>query len=304
MELEAGMSGDLVAVSRANVPMVTQAETDEKLLALWLHGRALSTASAYERDARRFLAAVAKPLSAITLGDLQTYSDSLSGLSPASRARLLASVKSLFAFGHRLGYLSFDVARALRLPKIKATLPDRIMAEKDTIRMIGAGGEEETAHERRNRLIVTVLYAAGLRVSELVGLSWRDAVERGEGEGQITVTGKGEKTRVIRLPASVWSELVAFRGETGADEPMFRSREGGHLDPSMVNRIVRSAARDAGLKEKVSPHWLRHAHASHALDRGAPPHLVQATLGHASLSTTSRYAHARPSESSSRFLPL
>jgi site-specific recombinase XerD len=85
---------------------------------------------------------------------------------------------------------------------------------------------------------------------------------------------------------------------------VFRSRKGGgHLDPVQVHRIVKAAATRAGLSEAVSAHWLRHAHVSHALDHGAPAHLVQATVGHASLATTSQYAHARPSDSSSRYLP-
>ena len=75
------------------------------------------------------------------------------------------------------------------------------------------------------------------------------------------------------------------------------------LDVSQVRRIVYAAAKKAGLEQKVSPHWMRHAHASHALDRSAPIHLVQATLGHASVSTTGRYLHARPTESSSFYLP-
>jgi integrase/recombinase XerD len=85
---------------------------------------------------------------------------------------------------------------------------------------------------------------------------------------------------------------------------MFPSRKGGgHLDASQVRRIVYAAAKKAGLEQKVSPHWMRHAHASHALDRSAPIHLVQATLGHSSVSTTGRYLHARPTESSSFYLP-
>ena len=83
---------------------------------------------------------------------------------------------------------------------------------------------------------------------------------------------------------------------------MFRSRKGGHLDPSAVHRIVKAAAERAGLSEEVSAHWLRHGHASHSLERGAPIHLVQATLGHASVATTGRYLHARPTDSSARYL--
>lgn len=86
---------------------------------------------------------------------------------------------------------------------------------------------------------------------------------------------------------------------------MFRSRKGGQaLQPVAVLRIVRLAAHRAGVELPVSPHWLRHAHASHTLDRGAPIHLVQATLGHASITTTGRYLHARPKDSSSRFLAV
>jgi integrase/recombinase XerD len=88
---------------------------------------------------------------------------------------------------------------------------------------------------------------------------------------------------------------------------VFRSRKGnnhGFLQPVAVLRVVRAAAKRAGLELPVSPHWFRHAHASHALDRGAPIHLVQATLGHATITTTGRYLHARPNDSSSHYLPL
>jgi site-specific recombinase XerD len=85
---------------------------------------------------------------------------------------------------------------------------------------------------------------------------------------------------------------------------VFASQRRGHLDPSQVHRVVKAAAARAGLPAEVSAHWLRHAHASHALGRGAPTHLVQATLGHASVATTGRYLHARPSDSSGRYLAI
>ena len=98
--------------------------------------------------------------------------------------------------------------------------------------------------------------------------------------------------------------FLKIRGEAGVVDPIFPSHKGGGpLDPSQVRRIVYAAAKKASLERKVSPHWMRHAHASHALDRSAPIHLVQATLGHASVSTTGRYLHARPTESSSFYLP-
>jgi integrase/recombinase XerD len=106
------------------------------------------------------------------------------------------------------------------------------------------------------------------------------------------------------LKPKVWLQLLSIKGDATGVDPIFRSRKGGGvLDVSQVRRIVYAAARKAGLEQKVSPHWMRHAHASHALDRSAPIHLVQATLGHASVSTTGRYLHARPTESSSFYLP-
>ena len=151
--------------------------------------------------------------------------------------------------------------------------------------------------------MLRLLYAGGLRISEACGLCWRDVQPRDDA-GQATVYGKGGKTRVILLPASVWRALAPLRQGADQDAPVFRSAKGGHLDPSAVHRVVKAAAARAGLPASVSAHWLRHAHASHALDRGAPIHLVQQTLGHASLTTTSKYAHARPSDSSGRYLGL
>jgi integrase/recombinase XerD len=107
----------------------------------------------------------------------------------------------------------------------------------------------------------------------------------------------------VLLKVSLWKQLLLLRGHD-PDAPVFRSRKGGGpLDAAQVHRIVKAAPSRAGLSPAVSAHWLRHAHVSHALDRGAPAHLVQATVGHASLQTTSQYAHARPTDSSSRYLP-
>jgi len=104
---------------------------------------------------------------------------------------------------------------------------------------------------------------------------------RSDGQGQITVYGKGGKTRAIMLPPSMWTELLTLRAGAGPEDPIFRSRkDGGALDSSMILRIVRAAAEMAGVIGKA--HWLRHAHASHSMDHGAPIHLVQATLGHSS----------------------
>jgi site-specific recombinase XerD len=160
----------------------------------------------------------------------------------------------------------------------------------------------DRAAEGRDQVMLRLLYMSGVRVSELAQLKCCDLMPRAEG-GQVTVFGKGGKTRAILLKPKTWNLLLALRGGACAGDPVFRSQKGGHLDVSQIRRIVYAAAERAGLPQKVSPHWLQHAHASHALDRSAPIHLVQATLGHASVSTTGRYLHARPTESSSLYLP-
>ncbi len=277
--------------------MSGQASSDEMLLTMWLHGRGPATVRAYGHDARAFLAFVGKPLAAVTVGDVQQFGDSLGHLATATRARKLSGVKSLLSFGHRLGHVAFNVGAPVKLPAVKATLAERIMGEGDVHRMLALEANP------RNAALLLTIYGAGLRISEACGLRWRDMAAR-EATGQATIFGKGGKTRAVILPASVWRALTHLRGAAGADDPVFLSAKGGALDASQVHRIVKAAAARAGLSADVSAHWLRHAHASHALERGATLPLVQATLGHSNLSTTGRYLHARPSESSGRFLAI
>jgi len=287
-----------------------QADNDERVIALWLHGRSAHTARCYRRAVERFRAFIGgKPLHAVTVGDLQAFADALAvELVPSSQGTILSAVRSLFTYAHRrIGYLPFNVATPIDLPKAKEMLSERILSEAEVFRLL-------LAVAGRDGVMVRLLYSGGLRVSELVGLRWRDAVARDDA-GQLTIYGKGGKTRVVLLSRDMWRELMGMReemtahGVTGPDDPVFRSRKrskggGFHLDTSQARRIIYAAARCAGLPGGVSPHWLRHSHASHALDRGAPIHLVQATLGHSSVATTGRYLHARPSDGSSRYLPV
>lgn len=270
------------------------AADDMRLVDLWLSGRPAHTARAYARDAARFLAFTGRALAATTAADVIDFAAQLTG-ADSSKARTISAVKSLLTFGHTTGYLPFNVGAVVQLPKVKETVGERILAESDVHALIGATTTE------RDRLMLALLYRAGVRCSELIGLRWRDVAEVEGAELVLTIFGKGGKTRHVRVGGRIAKDLAALR-DADADAPVFRSRKGSALDPSQVWRIVSSAAQRAGLG-KVSPHWLRHAHASHALDRGAPAHLVQQTLGHASLTTTTRYAHARPTESSARYLP-
>jgi len=188
-------AGGLVPVAATVVAIPQQAESDQHLIELWLHGRSRHTQRSYRADAKRFLAWVQKSLHRVTLGDIQAFAGELieTGLEPSSAYRTLSAVKSLIAFGHRLGYLPFDVARPLRLPALRNALAERILDETDVLRMIAL------ENMPRNRCIVLTLYAGGLRVAELCSLKWSDLQGR-DTAGQITVFGKGGKTRTILLP--------------------------------------------------------------------------------------------------------
>lgn len=331
---------DLVRTSTQAITATSQARDDLHLLRLWLHGKSANTRDAYERDVAAFVDSADVPLQALTLDHLQAWADELeaAGLAASTRARKLSAVKSLLTFGHRLGYLPFNVGGAVRAPRQKGTLAERILPEEAVHRVLAhadalagtdaptgaptgdvaddvAGDGPSAFVHRRNAVALRLFYATGGRVSELAALCWEDAVDRPDG-GQLTLYGKGGRTRAVLLSRASWDRLERFRreearaGHVAAGAPVLRSSRAvrnpsGRARPlsrQQLWRVVKKLARGAGLPEAVSPHFFRHAHASHALDRGAPPHLVQATLGHASLATTSLYTHARPDDSSGRYL--
>ena len=273
-----------------------QAESDDQLISLWLHGRSKHTQRAYGSDIFKFCKFVDKPFQQITLGDLQSFADKLmqGKLSDTSVKRMLSSVKSLFSFGHRIGYLTFDVGAPLKIPACRETLTERILSQEEVKQIISS------VENTRNKLIIKTLYYTGIRVSELVSLKWKHLQHREEG-GQMSILGKGGKSNVLLLPKDLWFELMLLR-ETLSDEgPVFKSKKGGHLNPSHVQRILKDIAIKA-IGKGATPHWYRHSHASHALENGCPIHLVQKQLNHSSIATTGRYLHARPTESSSKYL--
>ena len=283
------------AVSGDTIP--PQVDSDAGLIGMWL-GRYQSkmTKREYGLDIDRFVAFMAKPIAAVTLPDIQAYAASMAHLAAPTVARRLSAAKSLIKLGRQTGYLTFDPGVMVKLPKIKDTLSKRIMTEEQTLKMLG------TVRRPRDAALLRLIYGAGLRVSEACGLRWADMVPRDNGEGQITVFGKGGDTREVLLPAQLWQRVDALRRNSGPEDSVFLSRQGGSIQPRQVHRIVKLAAKRAGLPVSISTHWLRHAHVSHALNRGAPVHVVRATVGHASLETTTRYSHARPGDSSARYL--
>ncbi|KOP28368.1 hypothetical protein AMR41_00015 [Hapalosiphon sp. MRB220] len=281
-----------------------------QLIALWLHGKSAQSQKTYEKDVRYFAAFLLAQhsdqvrlndldLRSVTLNDLQAYSNFMEtkGLASASRKRRLCSIKSLLGFGHEIKYLHYNVGLKLATPKPKDTLAERILNELEVATMIAL------TTQPRDRLLLKFLYTTAARVGEIELLKWKDIRPNRDGRGQVTLFGKGEKTRVVIIPVGLYQELIKFGGSADPSSPVFASRQKGEgLKARQIENIVSAAGKRAGIQGKVSPHWLRHSHASHGLDRGSPPQLVQQTLGHSSLATTSKYAHAKPNESSSLYV--
>lgn len=277
------------------VPAQTLSQ-DDMLVRMWLHGRQPNTALAYAADVQRFAAFCGKPLAQVTLADLQDWDASGVALSRATRARRAASVKSLLSFALKMGYIALNPGVALKVEKASSTSAERILTRAEVARMIGA------EIDARLRALLRLLYVCGLRASEACGLRWRDMAGTERKGGEARILGKGGKLRSVVVPADLWRELAALTSAPRPESPVVPARNGELLDRAAVHRAVKRAARRAGVNGAASPHWLRHSHASHALDNGCPPHVLQASMGHASLATTTGYLHVKAGEGSASFI--
>ena len=224
------------------------------------------------------------------------------GLSKTTRQRRMASLRSWFRFLERQGVVKNNPASLVSTPKIGQRLP-RAPSEEDTALLL-----ETTTHKKqpdpdwvllRDRAILELLYGSGLRISELCKLNLGD-VNLIENEAR--VLGKGNKERVVPLGTTSIQALKEYRqsitkifGPGNIDTPLFigvQQAENRHrLNPRQIQRLVRSRRRWLGLPEKITPHALRHAFATHLLQAGADMRAIQEMLGHSSLSTTQRYTH-------------
>ena len=190
------------------------------------------------------------------------------------------------------------MGKAVKLPKTKLTIAERILSEQQVLSILS---HTSKAHDYA---LLRLLYATGARVFEIISLRWRDLQDSNFGRGQVPLFGKGQKTRTVVFSAATWQIVRDLRESVDPDEFVFKSRRGKVLDRSQVQRILKTSCDRAKVAAKVSPHWFRHSHASHALERGTPINLVQVTLGHASIATTGIYLHVRPQDSSALYLAV
>ncbi len=215
-----------------------------------------------------------------------------SGMATASLTRKVSTIRSFYRFLVREGKTESTPLTGIVAPKRERKLPT--ILSKDDLDTLIESADETTPVGLRNRAILEMMYASGVRLSEIVGLNLRniDLDER-----TVVVRGKGNKERMVLLgePAekTLRRYLSAARPElaTGAEEALFLNRDGNRLSGRSVQNVVRKHALKAGLESHVWPHLLRHSFATHLLDGGAELRVVQELLGHASAQTTQIYTH-------------
>lgn len=209
-------------------------------------------------------------------------------------ARRVAAVKSLLHFLVREGVLATNPAEDLGSPKAGRHLP-KALSEEEVERLLAAPGKEQTPEAFRDRAMLELLYATGMRVSELTGLDLRDVNLR---EGTVRCRGKGDKERVIPIHPTAVQALQTYleRGRprlapNQREQALFVNQRGERLTRQGFWLILKGYAQRAGITSPVTPHVLRHSFATHLLRGGAPLRHVQELLGHASIATTQIYTY-------------
>jgi integrase/recombinase XerD len=274
---------------------VSAAVIDRFLDALWIEdGLAANTLAAYRRDLSLFAAWLGAPIEAARESDLLAYMAARHAGSKATSAnRRLTVFKRFFRWALREKLASADptlrlrnARQALRVPKaLSEAQVEALLAAPDVDKPLGL----------RDRAMLELLYACGLRVSELVTLR---TVQVGLAEGVLRVTGKGSKERLVPFGEEAASWLQRYLAEARAailggqaSDALFVTARGGAMTRQMFWKLIKAHALAAGIDAPLSPHTLRHAFATHLLNHGADLRAVQMLLGHADIATTTIYTH-------------
>lgn len=266
------------------------------------------TLIAYEHDVAAFLgfmtAYLGAPPTLDALGKLKPAEfrawladRAHNGLARTSTARAVSSVRSFFRFLDKNKLAHNASIGTLQTPKLPRSVP-KALSETDMEDLLDTESEQERAPwiDKRDAAVLLLLYGAGLRIGEALGLT--KAMVDGlleSGLDTLAITGKGRKTRIVPLLPQALEALAAYRdacphlAALGGNHAFFLGARGGPLDPAIVQKRVREIRRQLGLPESVTPHALRHSFATHLLGAGGDLRTIQELLGHASLSTTQRY---------------
>jgi integrase/recombinase XerD len=281
---------------------------ERAIAAYFLHlrverGLAPATLRAYAGDLAGFRAAPAVAGGWSTSAEPATryLAGSAATLRPSSLRRRTASIRGFYRFAYGDELIAIDLAARIDLPRQVRRLPETLdVDETERLLEAASGAVPDDPIRIRDRALLELLYAAGLRISEALGLDREDLSLDG---GFVRVVGKGDKERLVPVGEVALDWLVRYLDvvrpalltlqhvEPVRGGPLFLSRHGRRLGRQQAWTVVKHAADEAGLPERVTPHTLRHSFATHLLEGGADLRVVQELLGHASISTTQLYTH-------------
>ncbi len=298
-------------------PKLSQRVIKENLLITsWLQGKSSHTQKYYRRYIRIFFE-FHKSLSIkkVQVEHVAAFLEFHKKTTKNSTQKVIRdAISSLLTFCVKVGYIPLNPVHALSYQKS----PDMVGLKTPTEAQVKKMIEDEV--NVRNKILLKFLYFTGLRVSEAVSVTWESFSVKSN-RVVLTIVGKGQKVRSINLSKAFYEEVLTLKkirkiavkdydlkmlvaGKSYRSLPVFRSNKTPYfaLSPQQVFRIVKKASKVSGIDMNISPHSFRHAHATHALERGAPIHIVKKTLGHSSIQTTDKYLEANPTESSTDFL--
>lgn len=286
--------GDLVRQTNS----ISGVSDDARLVELWLLGKSKNTAKVYRRAVASLRQSFNGDLRLVTLDDVGRWVETLTGSNNTKKVRI-AAIKSLLSFAHSIGYLPRNPGAVIKLKRTPSKHAKSYLTPVQVAMMIESAGKDRVDGHFASTA-VHLIYAGGLRGGEASGLTWGDLDYRSKTEAQLVIVGKGDKQRVVLLRGKIVERLRLidiYPEGRREDKPVL-----GYSYRSLL-RIVRRAGLSVGVG-RVSPHWLRYAHATHASEAGAPIKLISTTLGHGSIATTDIYLQARPTDSSSLYLPV
>lgn len=259
-------------------------------------GLAPNTVEAYKRDIEAFAAFLAaceiSNFSLVTTDHIIAFMAKLkdADYATASLCRSLIAIKVLFRFLLRENFIAANIALYLQTPKLWQLIPEVMTCEE--IDKLLLQPDPLTVHGARDKAILEVLYASGLRVSELCGLNLYSMDDK-----FVRVMGKGSKERMVPIGSKAIQAVDHYlsynekRSLDTQEQPLFITKSGKRMDRISIWRMIKEYAKQAGILKNISPHTLRHSFATHLLDNGADLRIIQEMLGHASIGSTDRYTH-------------
>jgi integrase/recombinase XerD len=237
------------------------------------------TYEAYSRDVKKFLKFIDKELTLISQDDIENYLGTLK-MKETTLYRNLMSLKVFFEFLRKEEIIGKNIAKHISSPKMWLRLPE-VLSIAEIDRLL------EVTTNVRDLAILELLYATGIRVSELCSLNLHDV-----GHEKIKITGKGSKVRIIPIGRKAIVALDQYLITRDDDKPpLFLTSAGIRMNRFQIWELVKETAKKAQITKEISPHTFRHSFATHLLDRGADVRVIQEMLGHAEIATTERYTH-------------